>query len=111
MPKYVVEEAELKCSVGSGCSKLKVTSQSFSKIDSKVQATKEDCKGGENILSFGMCKITRSRCNPATIPWENCSTDFFIEGKQMLLESSTSKCRIGGTVSVNDTNQSISSEA
>ncbi|MDG4655142.1 DUF4280 domain-containing protein [Chryseobacterium arthrosphaerae] len=99
MPQHIIDTTLLKCDKGTSPTPLTVTSQSFMKIEGMLQATEEDKQSNTNIKPFGMCSVLRSSCSPSPIKWENTS-DFEIEGKKELLDSSTCQCSIGGQISV-----------
>lgn len=99
MPKHVTETTQLQCDKGTTPTPLAVTSQSFMKIEGKLQATEEDKKPNVNIKPFGVCSITRMSCNPAPIKWQNTSV-FEIDGKKELLDTSTCQCSVGGKISI-----------
>lgn len=99
MSQYITNTTQLKCDKGTSPTPLTVTSQSFMSIDGKLQATEEDKQPNTNIKPFGVCSVLRSSCSPSPIKWENTS-DFEIEGKKELLESSTCQCSVGGEISV-----------
>ncbi len=99
MPNYLIDTTQLKCDKGTSPTPLTVTSQSFMKIEGKLQATEEDKQPNSNIKPFGMCSVLRSSCTPSPLKWDNIS-DFEIEGKKELLDSSTCQCAIGGKILV-----------
>ncbi|MGH1518096.1 DUF4280 domain-containing protein [Chryseobacterium sp. JK1] len=99
MPQYITDTAQLKCDKGASPAPITVTSQSFMSIDGKLQATEEDKQPNTNIKPFGVCSVLRSSCNPAPVKWQDTS-DFEIDGKKELLDSSTCQCSVGGTISV-----------
>jgi hypothetical protein len=99
MSKLIVQDTQLKCDKGTVSAPLSVTSQTFMKIDNKLQATEEDKQPNVNIKPFGVCSITRSSCVPAPITWQ-ATSPFEIEGKKELLDSSTCQCSVGGKISV-----------
>lgn len=99
MSQYITDTTQLKCDKGSSSTSLTVTSQSFMKIEEKLQATEEDKQPNTNIKPFGMCSVLRSSCTPLPIKWDDTS-DFEIEGKKELLDSSTCQCSVGGEISV-----------
>jgi hypothetical protein len=110
MPKHITETTQLKCNQGAIPTPLSVTSQTFMKIEGKLQATEEDCKPNVNIKPFGTCLATNSACVPATQKWENTS-EFDIDNKKELLDTSTCKCSAGnGTISVVKSAQTFSEE-
>lgn len=55
MPNYLIDTTQLKCDKGTSPTPLTVTSQSFMKIEGKLQATEEDKQPNSNIKPFGMC--------------------------------------------------------
>lgn len=99
MPQYITNTTQLLCDKGTSPTPITVTSQSFMSIEEKLQATEEDKQPNINIKPFGICSVLRSSCSPSPIKWDNTS-DFEIEGKKELLESSTCQCSIGGKISV-----------
>ncbi len=109
MPQNITDTTQLKCDKGTSPTPLTVTSQSFMTIEGKLQATEEDKQPNTNIKPFGMCSVLRSYCSPSPVKWENVS-DFEIEGKKELLDSSTCQCSIGGKISVVQSAQSFVQE-
>lgn len=99
MSQHITDTTQLKCDKGTSPTPLTVTSQSFMSIDGKLQATEEDKQPNTNIKPFGMCSVLRCSCTPAPIKWDNTS-DFKIEDKKELLDSSTCQCSVGGQISV-----------
>ncbi|MCW1961664.1 DUF4280 domain-containing protein [Chryseobacterium viscerum] len=98
MPQYITDKTQLKCDKGASPAPLTVTSQSFMSIDGKLQATEEDKQSNTNIKTFGICSILRASCTPSPVKWN--TSDFEIEGKKELLDSSTCQCSVGGKISV-----------
>ena len=103
--KYVVEEAELKCSAGSTPAKLKVTSQKSNKIEQKLQATEND----KTLMgNFGACALCNGNaCAPALQQWKVISSKKTIKGQKLLLDDSFIQCAKGGVVNITDPNQSV----
>jgi hypothetical protein len=99
MPQHITDTTQLQCDKGTIPTPLTVTSQSFMRIEDKLQATEEDKQPNTNIQPFGACSILRSSCTPSPVKWDNTS-DFEIEGKKELLDSSTCQCYMGGKISV-----------
>ncbi|MEJ5103710.1 DUF4280 domain-containing protein [Chryseobacterium sp. MYb328] len=99
MPNHITDTTQLKCDKGSVPTPITVTSQSFMNIEDKLQATEEDKQPNSNIKPFGVCSVLRSSCTPSPVKWDNTS-DFEIEGKKELLDSSTCQCSVGGKISV-----------
>lgn len=109
MSQYITDTTQLKCDKGASPTPLTVTSQSFMNIEGKLQATEEDKQPNTNIKPFGVCSILRSSCSPSPVKWDNTS-DFEIEGKKELLDSSTCQCSVGGEISVVKSAQSFVEE-
>ena len=103
--KYVVEEAELKCSAGSTPAKLIVTSQKSNKIEQKLQATEND----KTLMgNFGACALCNGNaCAPALQQWKVISSKKTIKGQKLLLDDSFIQCAKGGVVNITDPNQSV----
>ncbi|MCS4301885.1 DUF4280 domain-containing protein [Chryseobacterium sp. BIGb0232] len=109
MPNHITDTTQLKCDKGSVPTPITVTSQSFMNIEDKLQATEEDKQPNSNIKPFGVCSVLRSSCTPSPVKWDNTS-DFEIEGKKELLDSSTCQCSVGGKISVVKSTQSFVEE-
>lgn len=103
--KYVVEEAELRCSAGSTPAKLIVTSQKSNKIEQKLQATEND----KTLMgNFGACAFCNGNaCAPALQQWKVISSKKTIKGQKLLLDDSFIQCAKGGVVNITDPNQSV----
>ena len=103
--KYVVEEAELRCSAGSTPAKLIVTSQKSNKIEQKLQATEND---KTLVGNFGACALCNGNaCAPALQQWKVISSKKTIKGQKLLLDDSFIQCAKGGVVNITDPNQSV----
>lgn len=105
MPILVTEGSQMQCSLGTAPSKIKVTSQSFKKIDDELIATQGDKEGMSNIPSFSNCKRAwyRPACKPNPIQWEGVAEKQALEGQKKLTKDSTCQCSFGGTISFVDT--------
>ncbi|MCY0977041.1 DUF4280 domain-containing protein [Chryseobacterium wangxinyae] len=100
MPQKLTEKALLLCDKGAKLSQLKVTSQTFSKAEDKLVATEQDKRAETNIPNFGVCAITKSKCNPAVIKWEKTTEKDVINNYKILTDESTCQCSVGGKISV-----------
>jgi Domain of unknown function (DUF4280) len=100
MPQKLTENAILICDKGAIPSLLKVTSHSFCKADGKLVATEQDKQAESNIPSFGVCMITKGKCTPALIQWQNTTEKDEINGYKILTVDSTCQCMIGGKISI-----------
>lgn len=104
MPNNIIDTTQLKCDKGTTPTPITVTSQSFMKIEGKLQATEEDKQPNSNIKPFGQCKLKPTTggflpCIPAPIKWQDTSV-FEIDGKKELLDNSTCQCSVGGKISI-----------
>ena len=114
MSNPITDTTQLQCDKGTKPTALTVTSQTFMKIDGKLQATEADIKPNENILPFGQCKLKMYSgglfpCVPAPTKWQDTSV-FEIGGKKELLDSSNCPCSVGGKISVLKSTQDFISE-
>lgn len=100
MPEIITEKASLSCDKGAAPSTLKVTSNCFYQADGKLIATEEDKQTEINIGSFGICSVTKIKCFPVVIKWENTAKDTCINNHKILTEKSTCHCGSGGKISV-----------
>ena len=100
MAQKLTDGATLLCNKGSLPGKFKVTSQNFCRAEAKLIGTEKDKQAETNIPGFGVCSITRSKCNPAVIMWQNTTVKDEINGAKILTDGSTCQCAIGGKISV-----------
>jgi len=107
MPILVTEGAQMQCSLGTTLSKIKVTSQSFKKINDSLIVTEGDKEGMTNIPSFGNCKRVwyRPICKPNPLQWEGVAEKQALDGQKKLTKDSTCQCSFGGTISFVDTGE------
>ncbi|MFK6999480.1 DUF4280 domain-containing protein, partial [Flavobacterium oreochromis] len=94
------EKGLLFCNKGTKSGQLKVTSQTFSRVEGKLIATEEDKYPETNIPSFGVCAITKSNCTSAIIKWDKTTEKDSINNFKILTEESSSQCSVGGKISV-----------
>jgi hypothetical protein len=111
MPQKITEEAIILCDKGVKPSQLKVTSQTFSKVEGKLIATEQDKQPEINIPSFGVCAITKSKCISAIIKWDKTTQKDTINNYKILTEESTCQCSVGGKISVQDKGHTEKHEA
>ena len=95
--KYVVDGAQLKCSLGVTPSKLVVLPDRIEELTGKRKANVIDCKPA-NIPPFGACKITSppKPCTPACLRWLGGKYDNLIQGQPALLDCDKVVCMAGG---------------
>lgn len=103
---YVVDGAELSCTMGEKTSKLKVMPPHKVKMNGANRANTGDCKPVINIQPFGLCKTTGIPCVPTCPMWVNGKNDVLIEGMPALLNKSIAMCSLGvGVISIIDDGQ------
>jgi len=106
--EYVVDGAQLKCSLGVVPSNLVVLPQHRVELKEKNRANIGDAKPFVNILPFGACKITSppKPCTPACAMWIGGKADVLIQGLPALLNCDKLVCSAGGgIITVNDSGQ------
>lgn len=102
--KLVCNGAICMCDKGSAPSQLKVTSHQKDHVQDKLIATNQD----KTFLPFGTCALKKnSPCGPALTEWQGYYEEVSIvkDENLPLLEKSTIKCTIGGTISIKNTLQ------
>ena len=117
MAKFVVNNAELKCSCGTASSKLKVGGEHNWIIENQNAANIGDHIPIKNICPFGNCTNTANPavaaalgapqpCIPVTPnKWSPGAKEFYIDKEQVLDDVSTCQCIYGGVISVADAGQ------
>lgn len=95
--KYVVDGAQLECSLGVSSSNLVVLPDRIEKLTGKRMANITDCKP-TNIPPFGACKISSppKPCTPLCLVWLGGRFDHKVQGADALLDSSKVACIAGG---------------
>jgi hypothetical protein len=94
--EYVVDGAQLECTLGVTPGKLVVSPGRLSKLKGKNKANIGDC----SIIPFGACKIISppKLCTPTGVRWIGGKTDTLIEGLPALLDSDKLLCTTGGGI-------------
>lgn len=108
---YVCHGAVLRCSKGTAPCVFNVADKAQVYIQGKPVATIDDNKSS-NIPSFATCKRRHSPpCTPKpTGKWKGGKENVVIQGKAVLLETSTVKCAYGGTIKVINPGQQLVKE-
>jgi len=97
--ELVCNGAVCRCDKGTLPSMLQVTSQHSSYLQGKLVATSQD----KTFLPFGTCILRNNLpCTPTLIMWQDTFDLVEVESpmNHPLLEKSTIKCAMGGTVSI-----------
>ena len=101
----VCSGAILECNCGTAPKELVVTSQGNYTADGRLIATKEDKQRLLNIGDFGSCKCKDNKPCKYFISlkeWNEVSPNNRLNGKNILLSSSTISCNIGGVIEIKD---------
>lgn len=102
--ELVCNGALCRCDKGTTPSSLQVTSQQSDYLQGKLVATTLD----KTFLPFGTCLLKNNTpCLPALLLWQDAFelVEVNAPGSHPLLDKSTIKCAIGGTVSILNTLQ------
>lgn len=97
--ELVCNGAVCRCDKGTLPSMLQVTSNQHVYLQGKLVATTQD----KTFLPFGTCALKyNTPCTPALLLWQDAFELVAVKSSlsHPLLEKSTIKCAIGGTVSV-----------
>jgi hypothetical protein len=99
MAKYVVDGAQLECTLGVAPSDMVVTDHRVL-LKEKNRANINDAKPLINIFPFGGCTITSppKPCTPACTIWMNGDNDVLLNDIPSLLDSSSLFCAAGGGI-------------
>lgn len=103
---YVVDGAEVSCTMGAKSGTLKVIPPHRVKLRGSSRANIGDCKPLLNIMPFGVCKTTQMPCVPACVMWLNGKNNVLVGGLPALLSNSIAICPVGaGIVRITDDGQ------
>jgi len=98
--KYVPEGAFLACDKGTSPSTLRVSNNMSTTIYGVAMATEADKLPFFNIKPMGLFAMSGSACLPMVLKWDNPKEGVKINGNRMLLEDSTCKCLLSGTIKI-----------
>lgn len=99
MSEYLVEGAKLRCTQGSKSEPVKVPKSHNVELKGKSLLNENDCKPGENIPCFGICKKTMKPCVPMTPgPWINPNKKMMIDDTDAITVDSALVCMCGGLI-------------
>ena len=107
--EYVVNNATLMCSNGSGVVQLVVIPERNICMEERHVANKSDMRV-ENIGLFGTCAATNQapcfRRDASLTPWIECKEDVIVAGHPAVLTTSFLMCKAGGgMITVSDSGQ------
>lgn len=103
---YVVDGAEISCTMGAKSGKLKVIPPHRVKMSGANRANIGDCKPMVNVQPFGVCSTTGMPCVPACAMWLNGKMDVLVGGMPALLSNSIAICPAGaGIIKISDDGQ------
>lgn len=120
---YVVSTATMKCTFGTGSSKLMVYPDRTVFMTGKPMGNISDHVSMYNILPFGRCRtvsfpptgsataaahgrLTPMPCIPGTVsPWMNGKRDVLIKGQPALMKTCYCQCKWGGIITLQNDGQ------
>ena len=106
--RYIPHGSFLECDKGAIPTQLQVTHHNNTAIYGEPLASEADMLPNENILPFGVCKVTGSPCKIEPIYWDKCNENTKVNGFKLVFEDSCLLCKQGGKVTVSfDTPMSI----
>ena len=106
--RYIPHGSFLECDKGAIPTQLQVTHHNNTAIYGEPLASEADMLPEENILPFGVCKVTGSPCKIEPIYWDKCNENTKVNGFKLVFEDSCLLCKQGGKVTVSfDTPMSI----
>lgn len=103
--KYVVDGAQLECTLGTAPGKLTVMSQQLLTIQGKLKATNKDKLLEPTFFGNCTCKSPNPPCSPAFMDWQIPGKKTAMGKKSFLMNDSSIQCTQGGTITVKDVNQ------
>lgn len=95
---YVVDGAEISCTMGAKPSNLKVLPPHRVQLRGANRANVGDCKPMVNVAPFGVCSTTTMPCVPGCAMWMNGKMDVLVGGMPALISNSIAICPVGGGV-------------
>ncbi|PJJ61100.1 DUF4280 domain-containing protein [Hymenobacter chitinivorans] len=97
--KYITSGVWLLCDKGPAPGSLTILPKNV-KLYGKDWAAQLDAVPLVNIPSFGVCLMTRTPCAPLTVMWENVMDNVSVLGQKPLLDTSTCRCTVGGSIKI-----------
>lgn len=102
---YVVEGAQLVCTLGTSPGKITVTSQQNLSIDGKFKATNKDKLLEPPFFGSCACKSPNPPCSPTFQEWQIPSKKASMGDMTFLMDDSKIQCAQGGLITIKDVNQ------
>ena len=105
--EYVVRGATIYCSAGALPDVLNAPYSHGVFLMGKPQLNIADSASGSNIICFGGCAITQTKCAPSIASkWINMApTKLKIDGEDALLKNANLVCAAGGRITISDSGQ------
>ena len=106
--EYVVRGGTINCSLGTLPDVLNMPYSHGVFLKDQPQMNIADSVSGSNIICFGGCTVTKSKCVPSiATKWINMAgTKLKIDGEDALLKNANLICVIGGRITISDSGQS-----
>ena len=103
--KYVVEGAQLECTLGTSPGKITVLSQQKLTIQGKLKATDKDKLLEPPFFGSCTCKSPNPPCIPALQEWQIPGKKTSMGSKTFVMDDSKIQCSQGGLITIKDVNQ------
>lgn len=103
--KYIVEGAELECTLGAQTGKIIVTSQQKVKIQGKLKATNKDKELEPPFFKKCKCYWPNPTCKPNLLEWQLTSKKAVMGSKTFVMEDSKIQCVKGGIITIKNSGQ------
>lgn len=104
---YVVEGAQLECTLGTAPGELVVTSQQKVRIKKKLKATNKDKMLKPPFFGSCTCSSPNPPCSPVLKEWQLTSKKSTMGDKTFLMADSKIQCEKGGTITIKDVGQDL----
>ncbi len=102
---YVVEGAQLACTLGTSPGKITVVSQQKLSIEGKFKATNKDKLLEPPFFGSCTCSSPTPPCSPAFQEWQTPSKKASMGDMTFLMDDSKIQCGQGGLITIKDVNQ------
>ncbi|SHJ77432.1 DUF4280 domain-containing protein [Pseudozobellia thermophila] len=104
---YVVEGAQLECTLGTAPGELVVTSQQKVRVKKKLKATNKDKMLKPPFFGSCTCSSPNPPCSPVFKEWRLTSKKSTMGDKTFLMADSKIQCEKGGTITIKDVGQDL----
>jgi hypothetical protein len=105
--EYITNGALMRCNKGAAPAPLLVPPTRTVWMGSQRAANASDKDPMRNNFNFGVCTLTQKPCLVTCRPllWRDVKDDVELGGAKALLDSSSIRCAVGGTITFDTTGQ------